>query len=77
MRTSRQHKHQPSTGNPEACRCPCHDVPLAGMLHPQPCCERCPHCGKRVAAGLFSRHVGECQKHGGLESLTRLIRPVW
>ena len=53
--------------DPEVCRCHCHKIPGGELIarHREPCCERCPHCGRRIAKGLFSRQFAECPKRAG------------
>jgi hypothetical protein len=43
------------------CVCPCHLDPIH-VIHPLPCCEPCPYCGKKIARGLQSKHELYCEK---------------
>jgi len=44
------------------CNCPCHKAPLS-VVHPVPCCEPCPFCGKTVARGQLALHLDDCKRY--------------
>src|SRR5262245_32402874 len=45
----------------EECHCPCHN-PLTLALHPVPCCETCPLCGRRIVCTTLPQHLERCRK---------------
>ena len=34
------------------------------LVHPVPCCEPCPYCGKMIARGLLNQHEPHCKEKG-------------
>lgn len=54
---------RPGVRVPEECHCPCHRAPLA-VRHVAPCCERCPRCGRRIAASMLNAHLARHDRPG-------------
>ncbi|HWM86497.1 MAG TPA: hypothetical protein VNO33_11680 [Kofleriaceae bacterium] len=40
------------------CTCVCHQD--SKVMHIQPCCDRCPGCGRSIARPYLQDHLGRC-----------------
>lgn len=49
--------------DPFECDCSCHTeearATVIHTVHIGPCCEPCPHCGKKITIGDLDRHMTE------------------
>lgn len=44
----------------DKCDCSCHENGLEN-LHLVNCCEKCPHCGKRIQREHVDQHIAKCK----------------